>query len=143
MNNQWDERFLTMAKLISTWSKDPSTKCGAVITHGKEIVSLGYNGFPKGTSDHPEIYANRPRKYKRVIHAEQNAILHAKQQLDGCTCYVYPIPPCSTCAALLIQCGVTRIVAPKPSIELIERWGAGFIEAKFMYDEAGVELNLV
>lgn len=143
MNQQWDDRFLEMAKLISTWSKDPSTKCGAVITQDKRIISHGYNGFPKGVDDDPKLYANRERKYRRVIHAEQNAILHAKQDLTGCTCYVYPIPPCSTCAALLIQVGIKRIVAPKPSEELLERWGAGFVEAACMYADAGVELILV
>lgn len=143
MNPKWDDRFLEMAKMVSTWSKDPSTQCGAVITKGKEVVSVGYNGFPKGVFDHPSIYADRDRKYKRVIHAEQNAILYAKQDLLDCTCYVYPMPPCSTCAALLIQSGIKRIVSIQPSKELIERWGDGFSEAFSMYDDVGLELILL
>lgn len=141
--NHWDERFLKMAELVSSWSKDPSTKCGSVITKDKRVVSHGYNGFPKGVNDDPDIYANRERKYKRVIHAEQNAILHARESLDGSTCYVFPIPPCSTCASLLIQVGIKRIVAPAPSEELISRWGDGFVEASCMYADAGVELILI
>jgi len=143
MNEQWDDRFMEMAQLVSTWSKDPSTKCGSVITKGRKVISHGYNGFPKGVDDCPEIYADRERKYRRVIHAEQNAILHAGADLEGCTCYVFPIPPCSTCAALLIQVGVKRIVAPQPSEELVERWGEGFVEAACMYADAGIELILL
>ena len=140
MNNKWDERFSQLAKLVSTWSKDPSTQCGSVLTRDKDLISVGYNGFPKGVNDNPEIYADRPRKYARVIHAEQNAILHAAQDLKGCTCYVYPIPPCSTCAALLIQSGIKRVVTMQPSDEIIERWGDGFKEAVDMYADAGVTL---
>lgn len=143
MNQQWDDRFLDLAKLISTWSKDPSTRCGAVIANGKHIVSLGYNGFPKGVDDHPSIYADRERKYKRVIHAEQNAILHAKQDITGFTCYVWPLPPCCNCAALIIQTGIKRIVSFHPSDEHIQRWGEGFAEARNMYDDAGVDLILL
>lgn len=143
MNDTWDKRFLDMAKLVAFWSKDPSTKCGSVITIDKRVVSHGYNGFPKGVDDDPEIYANRDRKYKRVIHAEQNAILHARERLDNATCYVWPIPPCSTCAALLIQVGIKRIVAPEPSEEILSRWGEGFVEAACMYADAGVELILI
>lgn len=139
-NQKWDDRFIEMAQLVSTWSKDPSTQCGAVLTRGNEIVSVGYNGFPRGVDDCPAIYNDRPRKYMRVIHAEQNAILHAKCDLSGCTCYVFPIPPCSTCAALLIQVGITRIVTKQPTPDLIERWGDGFLEANSMYEDAGVEL---
>src|SRR6056297_1170266 len=129
MNKLWDKRFIDMAELISTWSKDPSTQCGAVLTQGKNIISLGYNGFPKGTDDAKEIYNDRERKYKRVIHAEQNAILHSKESLVGATCYVWPIPPCSNCAALLIQVGIKRVVTKRPSEKHIQRWGLGFVEA--------------
>jgi len=76
---RWHKRFLEMAKLISTWSKDPSTQCGAVIIDAKKrVISMGFNGFPSGTSDDPDLYQNREKKYKRVIHAEKNAILFAK-----------------------------------------------------------------
>src|SRR4051794_22836798 len=58
----WDSRFLEMARLVSTWSKDPSTQVGAVITRGKFVVSLGFNGHPKGVSDTPDRLENREVK---------------------------------------------------------------------------------
>jgi len=143
MIDKWDKRFLIMAEMVSTWSKDPSTQCGAVLTRGKEVISLGFNGFPKNTYDGKEIYADRPRKYKRVIHAEQNAVLFAKRDLTDATCYVYPMPPCSNCAALLIQSGIKRIVTIQPSNEQLERWGYSFREANEMYKDAGVELDFI
>ena len=90
----WDQRFLEMARLAATWSKDPSSKVGAVITDGKRIVSLGFNGFPAGIDDDPSIYGHRERKYRRVLHAEQNAISFAKRDLTGCTIYITH-PPCA------------------------------------------------
>ena len=81
----WDHRFLVMAQLVAGWSKDPSSKVGSVITDGKRIVSLGFNGFPAGTDDNPAIYDDRERKYRRVLHAEPNAMSFAKRDLNGCT----------------------------------------------------------
>ena len=138
MSKKWDKRFLELAEHVAGWSKDPSTKCGAVITKGKFIVSLGFNGFPADTSDDPEIYDDRPRKYLRVLHAEMNAILSAKQDLTGCTVYVHPFPPCSQCAAAIIQSGVVAVVTKKPTAELKERWGDSISESRAMFEEAGV-----
>ena len=95
----WDSRFLEMARLVSSWSKDPSTQVGAVITRGKFVVSLGFNGHPKGVADTPDRLENREAKYRTIIHAEMNAILTAKQDLEGCTIYVWPFMPCSQCGA--------------------------------------------
>jgi len=89
---KWDMRFLEMAKQISGWSKDPSTKCGAVIVRpDRTICATGYNGFPQKLKDDEEFYSNRPMKYSRIIHCEMNAILFAKEDLTGCTLYTYPI----------------------------------------------------
>ena len=55
-STKWDNRFLVLAKLIGSWSKDPSTKVGAVIVdQDNKIVSVGYNGFPKNISD-PSVF---------------------------------------------------------------------------------------
>ena len=51
MKTDWDKRFLDLAEYISSWSKDTSSKVGAVIVHNKRIVSTGYNGFPEGYDD--------------------------------------------------------------------------------------------
>jgi dCMP deaminase len=136
----WDSRFLEMARLVSSWSKDPSTKVGAVITHGKFVVSLGFNGFPKGVSDLSERLENREIKYKMVIHAELNAILTARQHLEGCTLYVWPFMPCSQCGSAIIQSGIKRVVAPKMDNE---RWTESFALTTQMFSEAGLELVLI
>jgi len=138
MDDKWIDRFMDLSKLVSSWSKDPSTQCGVVITRGKFIVSVGFNGFPVGCDDSKIIYENRKRKYARVIHAEKNAILSAKQDLEGCIIYVYPFLPCSQCAAAIIQTGIKNVVTKKATQSLIERWGDSIQESLSMFDEAGV-----
>ena len=133
----WDSRFLEMARLVSTWSKDPSTQVGAVITRGKFVVSLGFNGHPKGVADTADRLENREAKYRTIIHAEMNAILTAKQDLEGCTIYVWPFMPCSQCASIIIQSGIRRVVTvPSES----ERWAESFRYTEELFREAGVEL---
>lgn len=139
-HTDWDGRFLGLAQHLAGWSKDPSTKVGAVLARGKFIVSPGYNGFPAGVEDSPERLNNREVKYKMVLHAEENAILTAKQDLTGCTMYTWPLQPCSRCTAKLIQAGVKRIVAPPPSEDHLSRWGEDFELSRQMCQEAGVEL---
>ena len=133
----WDHRFLAMAQLVATWSKDPSSKVGSVITDGKRIVSLGFNGFPAGTDDDPSIYDDRERKYRRVLHAEQNAMSFAKRDLSGCTVYITH-PPCARCAAQIVQEGIKRVVCPPPSADFLLRWKDDMNEARAMFEESKV-----
>ena len=138
---KWDKRFLELAKFISQWSKDPSTKVGAVITDQQNrIVSVGYNGFPQGIYDTEERLNNRETKYKMVIHAERNALIFAQKPLTGCTLYIYPFCSCSVCAAMFIQAGINRCVSLEPSEEIISRWGSDLELTRDMFKEAGVEL---
>ena len=98
----WDERFFALADMVGSWSKDPSTKVGAVIIRpDRTIASVGYNGFPRGVYDGPEIYEDRPRKLLRTVHAEANAILSAREPLHGYTLYVTPLHPCANCSGLI------------------------------------------
>ncbi|MEA2080003.1 MAG: deaminase [Pseudomonadota bacterium] len=113
MNRKWDRRFLQLAKHISSWSKDDSKCVGAVITEGKFIRSLGYNGFPVGVID---TWNNKFEKRSKIVHAEANAILSARADIAGCMIYIYPFMPCSTCAGLIIQSGISRIVCPDHKI---------------------------
>lgn len=141
---KWDDRFLKLAEEISTWSKDPSTQCGAVIVDQQNrIISTGYNGFPQKINDNPMHLVDRKKKYEKVIHAEMNAILFANRDLTGCTLYVHPLPPCSRCAVIIIQSGITRVVSKKPSPEHILRWGDSLDLTYGMFHEANIEiLNL-
>ena len=135
--SNWDSRFLDLARLVSTWSKDPSTQVGAVITRDKFVVSLGFNGHPKGVVDSAERLEVREVKYRTIIHAEINAILTAKQDLEGCTIYLWPFMPCSQCGAAIVQAGIKRVVAPKSDND---RWAESFKFTTEMFAEAGVEL---
>src|SRR5258708_26276348 len=136
---KWNTRFLLLAKHISAWSKDPSTKCGAVISdENRRIVSMGYNGFPMGVLDSPARLDNRETKYKLVVHAERNALLFAKRDLSGCILYTWPILTCSQCAAMVIQSGIELVVCPvmDPSTPLHKRWEEDFFLAQDMYAES-------
>lgn len=135
-NFKWDIRFLDLAKLVSTWSKDPSTKIGAVITdRDNKIVSLGYNGFPKKLADDDRLN-DRETKYKIIIHGEMNAILSASRSLDECTLYTYPFMPCPRCASMVIQTGISRIVSYKNTNE---RWAEEFKLSLDLFKESNIE----
>lgn len=140
----WQARFLGLAEHVAQWSKDPNTKVGCVIARpDRTIASVGYNGFPRHVFDTEGRLHDRPVKLAMVVHAEANAVLSAYQRLDDCTAYVHPFPPCSTCAGVLIQAGIVRVVAPAPTDAQLERWGESFGYARIMLDEAGVQLRLV
>ncbi len=138
---KWDHRLLNLAAHISGWSKDPSTKCGAVITKGNRIISLGFNGFPTGIKDSTLRLKDRATKYQLVLHAETNAILFAKEDLTNCTIYTWPFPPCCRCAVNIIQAGIVRVVAPSPMKTLEERWGKNLRMAKVLYSESGIQFD--
>lgn len=141
MSILWDERFLSLAGHIAGWSKDPSTKVGAVIVNDKRIImGVGYNGFPRGVDDSPEAYADRELKHRMVVHAEANAILNARGSVEGCTLYV-TLPPCSECAKLLIQSGISKVIALYPGQKVMERWGDSFHTAGSMLIQAGVKVH--
>lgn len=137
-NEKWDRRFLELAKLVSTWSKDPSTQCGAAIVRpNNSVASVGFNGFPQGMSDADELYANREIKYSRVVHCEVNALLFAREPVNGYTLYTTG-PCCDRCAVQMIQAGITRFVA-YTAPDMIARWGEAFKKTFSYYDEAAVK----
>lgn len=140
---KWDLRFLRIAREVSAWSYDPSTKCGAVIVDtANNIVATGYNGFPKNTSDSEELYGDRERKYQRIIHCEMNALLRARCDLTGHTLYTWPFISCDRCSVHVIQSGITRCVAPEPTPYVIERWGPAIAFSRSIFEEAGVALTI-
>jgi dCMP deaminase len=120
---KWDQRFLDMACLVGGWSKDPSTKTGAVIVDvQKRVVSVGYNGFPAPVVDDARLDC-RELTYEIIVHAEVNALMFAQRAVVGCTVYTYPFMSCSRCAAMIIQAGITRHVAPRNDAP---RWAQSF-----------------
>jgi len=138
MSLKWDTRFLGLAAHISSWSKDPSSQVGAVITDGNRIISLGYNGFAAGVNDTEDRLEDRACKLNLTIHAEENAMIFAKRDLTGCTVYVTH-PPCPRCASKLVQEEVKRVVFIAPSEDFLSRWSDDLQLSYQMYEEAGIE----
>ena len=138
MNPKWDRRFLELAQLVSTWSKDPSTKIGVVLVKNRKVVATGYNGFPVGIEDDDRLH-DRERKYALVVHAEMNALLQAGRDAEGSTLYLWGFSgcPCQNCSKHIIQAGVKNIVyydGPQPP----ERWAGELEAARATLREAGL-----
>jgi dCMP deaminase len=132
----WNARFMDLATHVAGWSRDPSTKVGAVIVDGKNlVVGLGYNGFPRGVKDLKERYDDRATKYKYVVHAEPNAILNSTRDVRGCVLYC-TLHPCGECAKIIIQAGIAAVFC-KPADP---RWAESSEIAARMFAEAGVDL---
>lgn len=139
--NKWDRRFLGLANLVATWSKDPSTGVGAVVVDAKNrIVSMGFNGFPRAVRDDEAALNNRDEKLRRTIHAEENALLFAGRPVEGCTIYVTH-PPCARCAAKIIQAGIVRVVSRPPWNSFVERWADDMRSAAEMFAEANTSFD--
>jgi len=149
MNAKWDNRFMELARQISTWSKDRTTKIGAVLVGpNKEIRSTGFNGFPRKVNDAVESRHERPAKYFFTEHSERNIIYHAARNgiaTEGCTIYVCGRPPCADCARAVIQSGIVEVVVEtmehksRPEID----WEANTRAAIEMLEEAGVKIRTI
>jgi len=136
-NSKWSKRFIDLAEHIAQWSKDPSTKVGAVIVRpDNSIVSMGYNGFARGIDDCN--LDDREFKYTRTIHAELNAVLSARTSVEGYHAYV-SLCPCSNCASALVQAGISKVFFSPIPDKLVERWGKSFEMSFDIFKQAGVE----
>ena len=138
LSNKWDIRFLEMAKLVASWSKDPSTKVGTIAVRNRTVIAQGYNGFPRGIDDNDRL-DNRTVKYMYIVHSEMNAIYNAAENgvsLKGSTIYTVGLPVCHDCAKGLIQVGIKRVVTPE--IETPERWLKSLRLTKEMFKEADI-----
>lgn len=144
MPNKWNKRYLNLARDIAQWSKDPSTQCGAVmIGESGQVLSQGYNGFPRGMSDSDELYANRHIKYDRIVHAEMNAIYNASRSgvsLAGATAYIHGLPCCHECAKAMIQVGIKEVVMGKSNNI---RWNESCGTATDFLNEANVKITYI
>jgi len=147
---RWNRHFLKLALVHSELSKDPNTRVGSVIVGpDKELLSAGFNGFPRGISDTEERLSDRDTKLKLMVHGEMNALLAAARtgmKLKDCTLYlactddsglVWGGPPCTRCTVEIIQVGIAEIVSypnkPAPS-----KWHEDTAFARDLIDEAGI-----
>ena len=145
MLNKWDIRYLSLADEVAQWSKDPSRKIGAIAVGKKgQVLSQGYNGFPRGIEDKVEYYKDRETKYKYVVHAEMNVIYNATYHgvcLEGTTLYVTGLPVCSDCAKGIIQVGITRVVMKERLTP--QKWVESWKTTSKMFDEANVKWEFI
>lgn len=143
----WDEYYMQIASAVRLKSKDIRTQIGAVIVGlDNEIVSTGYNSFPRGINDRDMNRQERPEKYYWMMHAEQNAIVNAARigvSTKGCTIYLTCNIPCTDCAKAIINAGITRVVCDPKSPSGAEGvfWEEHIKRSIIMLREAGVRIN--
>lgn len=114
ITGKWHKRFYKLALHVAEWSKDPSTKVGAcIVNQDRQIISVGFNGFPRGIFDFAKRYEDKETKYLFVSHAERNALDNAFTSVEGATLYT-TLFPCNECAKGIIQKGIKTVVTPMP-----------------------------
>jgi dCMP deaminase len=144
-NTKWDTRFMRLAREISTWSHDPSSKIGSVIVNDdRRILATGYNGFPRDIADTEERLNDREQKYSLIIHSEMNSLLNALYNgvsVKNATLYVWGLPVCSECTKSVIQSGIRRVVIARPDLAP-EKWRVQWETMSHrMFQEAGVTIT--
>ena len=142
---KWHKRFLDLSFHVAQWSKDPSTKVGAVIVDSeRRVVSIGYNGLPRGVADDDGILNNKNIKLQMIKHAEENAILNSLLRPTSCTLYVTH-HPCSSCAGSIVQSGISHVVYPTVIGDSAykERWRESISLAQRIFMEANIKVTEV
>lgn len=141
----WDEYFMEMANTVSKRATCDRGKSGCVIVRDRQLLVSGYVGSPAGFPHCDEVgHQMKTITHEdgvvtshcmRTIHAEQNAICQAAKlgiSIAGATIYTR-MTPCRTCAMLIINCGIQRVVCER-------KYHAGG-ESEKMFADAGVKLD--
>jgi dCMP deaminase len=140
--NDWRQNYMRLAREVSTWSKDPSTKIGAIaVGENGQILSQGYNGFPRGIQDTEERLTNREVKYDYMVHGEMNCIYNAclnGVSLKNSTIYVWGLPVCHICCNGLLQVGASAIIMGHP-VDIHPRWEESWTKTKGKLIEARIK----
>lgn len=141
----WDEFYINMAQLVSLKSKDTSTKVGCVLVgEDNEVLSIGYNGMPRGMDDSIIERQQRPFKYFFFEHAERNSLYNALRKnipVRGATAYLNWEPiPCPDCTRAFIQSGISRIVGPDRPFAGKGNWDSIYTASLPMLKEVGIDL---
>lgn len=140
----WDKRWLQMAEVVASWSKDPNTKVGCVIVDDRQnLLVTGWNGIPRGVEDESDLRNEKPEKYKWYEHAERNAIYNAAAKgstsLRGSTLYT-TLFPCCDCMRGVIQSGITRVVVSYSNVDRQDTDGTS--QSIKMAEEAGIKVEI-
>jgi len=141
---EWQKYFLGIAEQIKLKSKDEKTQIGVVLVGSdKEIVSTGYNSFPRGINDNIPERQERPEKYFWFAHAELNAIVNAARiglSTKRTTMYMTCGIPCCDCARAIINAGVSAIICKDVQTAQGDQWSEHEKRTRIMFEEAGVEV---
>jgi dCMP deaminase len=136
---------MDMAQFVATWSKDRSRSTSALIVNERNVLlSIGWNGFPRGIDDEKDERHERPAKYLWTEHAERNAIYNAASigiPLLGCKMYL-PWYPCADCARAIIQSGIAEIYCVEPDWD-DAIWGTSFKMVREMLTETDINVTFV
>lgn len=143
----WDQRYYALAQHVAQWSKDPSTKVGAVLVgQDPRDLAVGYNGFPRKIRDLPERLTERSVKYALTQHAERNTLDNARFITKEGGLYVTSLP-CPECAKSIVSRELARVVcSPPPEYDSETGKGGWAKEIQwtfFLFREAGIELVIV
>jgi len=145
------DMFMGHAVKASRNSLDPSTKVGSVIVLEGMVFSTGWNQFPTGVHNYTDRWKDRAQKYPRVIHAEANALVAGARRMqlerpllgfEDATLYTTEFP-CCACCGLIIQHGIKKVVSQDLASDYAERWAKEIEISKSMFNEAGVELEVI
>lgn len=138
MEDKWIRRFAELANQVRTWSKDPTTQVGAVISSpDRRSIAIGYNGFPPGIADDKRL-ANRPLKRELTMHAEANAILNCTFDLNGAW-LICTHPPCMRCAVMIAATKISGVAYI--DVEMDDHWSC--LAAENLMREAGIEIRRI
>ena len=141
----WKEYFRGIAHQVKLKSKDRYTQIGAVVVGSdNQIVSTGYNSFPRGIDDSVDERQERPEKYYWFEHAERNSLYNAALigvSTKGCTMYLTCGIPCSDCARGIINSGISKIVCERIGGAVGNLWDEHAKRSVEMFNEAGVKIE--
>jgi dCMP deaminase len=147
MTSKYDQFFMRQAYLVASMSKDNSTKIGAIIVRGRQVISQGFNGIPMGVDDRGIERSERherPQKYLWYEHGERNAVFCCARHgisSEGATMYTQGIP-CADCARAIIQAGIAEVVVHAPweaTMAFGIQWAESQHVSRTMFREAKVQ----
>jgi dCMP deaminase len=141
----WTEYFLELAEVVKLKSKDQSTQIGAVVVgEGKNVLSTGYNSFPRGLDDSLQERQERPEKYFWIEHAERNAIYNAALEgvsLKNSTIYLTSGLPCMDCARGIVNSGIKVVWCKRVcTTKNKEKWEESQMKSLQLLNECGIEI---
>lgn len=143
---EWLKYFTNIAEQVKERSKDQNTKIGVVVVgQNKQIISTGYNSFPRGINDDVSERQERPEKYYWMAHAETNSIINCALNgvsTKGAIMYMTCGVPCTDCARNIINAGIIEIwCKDECTTKNPEKWHEHSKRSVQMFEEAGIKIN--